>query len=569
MTLLDMYRSRYGQAVRRQGAGWNGPCPLCGGEPGKSDRFMVWPDRRESNGFSRGHMCIERDIPGAWHCRRCGQSGDTIAYMLECEGMSWREVLHELGLNGTPTARRPRRRPAPVEPVAAQSFEPVSRDLPPAVWQEYAGKLAAEGVAALPEQAQAATWLRRRGLPPEAWARYGLGWLAEDNPRHAGRFRRRSALGLAPKVVDGREKTTLFIPRGISIPTFDASGHVVAMRIRRPRQDMHGDKRQPKYLALEGGSRAPFLLPSSLSPELAVYFVVEAELDAMLIHHVTGGVIGTLALRSNRTKPDAAAHAALRRAQRICLALDYDDAGAEALPWWFQTYGEACRRWPVPEGKDPGDAVALGVDMRSWIAAGLPPSVALPAALTVAGQADGLSGCVVEKGWGESDGIAPLPCAAGGDNAPADCPAPAGQADTRAAGDTEAGGGGAPPDAVACRESDGGTLDRLPAAELALIAPALPIYLAPAAVPEVVGRAWLLWRQLPGLRFVRQCPDAHTRPGWGFDGDVRLPGKARSIRDELTTLYDDSRLLRDWLHDHRAAVVTARNLLHIWGDYDF
>ena len=49
MTLLDLYRSRYGQAVRRQGGAWNGPCPLCGGEPGKSDRFMVWPDRRESN----------------------------------------------------------------------------------------------------------------------------------------------------------------------------------------------------------------------------------------------------------------------------------------------------------------------------------------------------------------------------------------------------------------------------------------------------------------------------------------------------------------------------------------
>ena len=34
MTLLDYYKSRFGEAVKRQGGAWNGPCPLCGGEPG-------------------------------------------------------------------------------------------------------------------------------------------------------------------------------------------------------------------------------------------------------------------------------------------------------------------------------------------------------------------------------------------------------------------------------------------------------------------------------------------------------------------------------------------------------
>ena len=50
MTLLDYYKSRFGEAVKRQGGAWNGPCPLCGGEPGKSDRFMIWPDRAENLG---------------------------------------------------------------------------------------------------------------------------------------------------------------------------------------------------------------------------------------------------------------------------------------------------------------------------------------------------------------------------------------------------------------------------------------------------------------------------------------------------------------------------------------
>ena len=27
MTLLDYYKSRFGEAVKRQGGAWNGPCP--------------------------------------------------------------------------------------------------------------------------------------------------------------------------------------------------------------------------------------------------------------------------------------------------------------------------------------------------------------------------------------------------------------------------------------------------------------------------------------------------------------------------------------------------------------
>ncbi|MEI3478429.1 MAG: hypothetical protein V8Q84_04165 [Bilophila sp.] len=46
-TMLENYQHRFGSAVRVQGNGFNGPCPLCGGEPGKSDRFVIWPDSRE------------------------------------------------------------------------------------------------------------------------------------------------------------------------------------------------------------------------------------------------------------------------------------------------------------------------------------------------------------------------------------------------------------------------------------------------------------------------------------------------------------------------------------------
>lgn len=572
VSLLELYKARYGQAVRRQGNGWNGPCPLCGGEPGKSDRFMVWPDRRESGGFSRGHLCREHDIPGAWYCRGCGQSGDAIAYLTRCEGMGMREALAGLGLATTGRGKGgvTRHRPAPVEPPAsgsAASFAPMSWEPPPTLWREYATKLAAEGAAALPSQAEAVAWLERRGLTAAARARYGLGWLSGEGSRPFGRFRRRAALGLAPRVVDGREKTTLFIPRGISIPTFDAAGEVVAMRIRRPKADLAGDGRPAKYLALEGGCRAPFLLRSSLPPDLAVYFVVEAELDAMLIHHVSGGAVGALALRSNRTKPDAAAHAALRRAQRLCLALDYDDAGANALPWWFATYGDAARRWPVPEGKDPGDAVALGVDIREWVAAALPASVALPAPepdarpgapslapspLPPSGvPADSSAGCVLEEGRGEREGVDFSPCAASG-------------TDSEKSG-APGGGTGEAETYAGAWAREGGGLDGLPDGDREAVLAALPDYLTAADVPLAVGRAWLLWREVRGLRYVRECRDVYDRPGFGFAGECGgLPPWAQSLYDDLRALHGESRMLRAWLRDHRAAVVTAGNLFHIW-----
>ena len=105
--ILEFYRTRFsGQRdVRRQGGGgWNGPCPLCGGDAGKSDRFMIWPDRRESGSHKRGPICIEHDIPGIWWCRRCGEGGDSIAYLTKCEGMGFKDACAELASRSRPVS---------------------------------------------------------------------------------------------------------------------------------------------------------------------------------------------------------------------------------------------------------------------------------------------------------------------------------------------------------------------------------------------------------------------------------------------------------------------------------
>ena len=62
----------------------------------------------------------------------------------------------------------------------------------------------------------------------------------------------------------------------------------------------------------------------------------------------------------------------------ILLALDYEDSGAGivGLEWWLSTYA-ACLRWPTPEGKDPGNAFEMGVDIREWLDGGLPETISL------------------------------------------------------------------------------------------------------------------------------------------------------------------------------------------------
>ena len=57
-TMLELYRHRFGAGVKARGNGWNGPCPICGGEVGKSDRFMIWPDRERDLGYT----CTENHI---------------------------------------------------------------------------------------------------------------------------------------------------------------------------------------------------------------------------------------------------------------------------------------------------------------------------------------------------------------------------------------------------------------------------------------------------------------------------------------------------------------------------
>lgn len=580
MPLLDFYKSRFGSAIKQQGNGWNGPCPLCGGEPGKSDRFVVWPDRDES----LGETCAKNHVLGIWSCRRCARSGDTIAYLMQVDGLDFKAALGELGIDGGRTGYR--RRPAPQEPrQPGASFAPKVWPEPSETWRTYAEKLLEEATGRIASEPHALRWLAARGITEEAIAKYRIGYLPAEGNKYPGRWRYRSALGLDPKPAanGGKMKEKIFIPRGIVIPTFaHAGGKLLNLRIRRHAEDLTPlpDGRKPsKYMELEGSCKAPMLLRPTGPAHLAALFVTEAELDAMLIHFATGGMVGAVAVRTNNGRPDAQTHSLLSFSVRVCVALDYDAAidehgqeyvpadapGSQGLDFWERTYPQYLR-WPTPEGKDPGDAFRLGVDIREWVADALPPSISLPA-LTPQHMA------------GEASAAAASPRLSRANAHPAEPEVFSGHLDTCAVGLSDVGGGAEPKSPPPEGSGPAGLCPQMrtreneapmphsgafSSEEIDRIEGALPAYLSLADVPLDVCRAWLLWQDVP-TSFTKMRDASGNAVGFSWDYDYTWKRTHEAAFEAFWRFQDSSRSLWDWMSEHVEMKITHRNLLRIWG----
>lgn len=375
---LAQSKTQLKKTASTHGGEWVGPCPACGGR----DRFHVWPDKTDSKRSER---------VGIYWCRGCGKAGDVIQWFVDFEGKSYREAFVALGLEMPANYHHEYATPrAPGSPPPASSCtlkNDVQPDPPPAneVWDAKAAALVEHAAAELAENKLAIGWLRKRGINKKTASGMRLGWLAEDY------FRPRSAWGL-PEILkeDGTAKK-LWIPAGLVIPLISHDGRVRRIRIRR-----FADK-EPRYYVLPGSSMQ--CMAHGLPNRAAV--VVESELDAILLAGVAGDLAGVVALGSSTAKPGPKLTRWLAECKVILVALDSDRAGSEAWLWWKQNL-PAARRWPVLEGKDPGEAHAAGVDVRAWVLAGLPKGWFLGPSPTglVSGRADE---CRLEDG-NELDG---------------------------------------------------------------------------------------------------------------------------------------------------------------------
>jgi DNA primase len=346
----------------KYGDEYHSGCPFCGdGSPrqpskGPSDRFQVWPDRKDG---------------GFFRCRRCGIYGDNIQFVIETEGKTFPQACAALGIDlpnnyVTPAKMTPR---PPKE--SRQDFLPHTYEKPHELWMEKAESFVGDCHAHLMKSGSALSWLAGRGIKRETAEKYRLGY----NPGKDGKplYKSRKAWGLPEiKAASGKEKP-LWLPVGLVVPMLDADGRVVQMRIRRNSADREAFLPELKYYVVPGGSQATMVLNRGAR----CFVCVEAGLDAILIAQDASGLdTGAVTTWNASAKPDAVTCELLANSMRIVVALDADDAGEKGSEWWTQTFRQARRLVPVG-GKDPGEMFAAGRDIRTWLLDGLPPAITM------------------------------------------------------------------------------------------------------------------------------------------------------------------------------------------------
>jgi hypothetical protein len=342
MNTLDMAsrKVKLRKVSGTKGGEWQGPCPGCGG----TDRFHVWP--------------LQNEGKGSYWCRGCEKAGDNIQFLRDFEGMSFRDACAYLNIDmpESPTHHTP----APAQRQKPE-FTPEIHSPPAELWQEKAEKLVSWAQANLMKNAETITWLADRGISAETAENFRLGW----NPGEEGKdiYRHRKAWGLPEILKDDGRPRALWIPIGLVIP-YIVDRVIHRIRIRRPEGD-------PRYYVIPGSSTATMIIEHTRR----AFVIVESELDAITVA-TRNTLAGAVALGSVSVKPDAGTYDILQGALQVLVSLDYDAAGMKAMKWWREQF-DRCDRWPVPRGKDPGEAVKLGIDLEKWIKAGLPPALTI------------------------------------------------------------------------------------------------------------------------------------------------------------------------------------------------
>lgn len=352
----------YKRVSMHEGGEYHGPCPECGG----NDRFHLWPQQGEN---------------GTWWCRGCGKGGDLIEYLIQFEGMSFPQACRQIGrdLPAHQEGRTPQ-----VRRSSSESWQPAAPPAPSELWRQHAGKFVVwchEQLLGLGEAPGSPLhYLACRGINRESAERFRLGW----NPGEKGKdlYRAREAWGLETIIKEGGKKKKLWLPIGLIIPFFDEDD-LRRIRIRVPEERRTPDFSTPYYV-VPGSSSETFVIGS----KARAFFIIEAELDGILVAQEAGDLTGVMAMGNSSAHPTAASYGLLQQSLHIACALDYDPSvdeegrydnpGGKGWLWWRDHFSQA-ERCPVPTGKDPGDAFKAGCDIREWVKTGLPPIFTLPA----------------------------------------------------------------------------------------------------------------------------------------------------------------------------------------------
>lgn len=316
------------------------------------------------------YYCYAED----WYrCYGCDERGDLCRLFSRLNNLNDSDGFVEFArryLGGLPNGGKGRHgyeAPAlPRQTPGGPKFTP--GDPPPATatWQARARKFAdfAHEQLFLPVNGQALEYLHGRGLTDETIRAYRLGWNPKDY------FRPLQAWGMTAEKKPNGQWRQLRLAKGWVIPTI-VDGTVRRLKIRQTPQELRCNPRAAKYLQVPGGGQGTWIIGS----DRQVFVLVETEFDALLVVQAAGDMVGAVPLGSASARPDKEALPILRGASLLVDALDSDEAGARNAGWWAAQFPRNHERCPIPEGKDIGDYVAAGHDLRTWVLACLPPAL--------------------------------------------------------------------------------------------------------------------------------------------------------------------------------------------------
>lgn len=315
------------------GGEYSSPCPFC--KEG-DDRFLSWPNRSNKNGELQG---------GRFTCRVCGKYGDAITFLRDLYQLSYREACEKL--------RIPLKERTASTKVTLKQALPTALE-PPVNWTEKATLFVTWCHEKLMSNSAFIELILSRGITLEAMIDFKLGFCPENY------WRNREDWGLEPELKENEKPRTVWLPKGIVIPTIQHK-KVVKVKIRRT-EWTEGNK-YPKYVELSGSKKSLSIFGDT-NTNVAV--IVESELDAILIQQFAGDLCFCVALGGSTKALDRYIDELLRSIPRLFFCPDFDKAGATAWTKWQALYPHI-KRILTPDGKGPGDAYLSGVDLREWI----------------------------------------------------------------------------------------------------------------------------------------------------------------------------------------------------------
>lgn len=318
--------------LKRSGRNYLGLCPFHGE---RTPSFNVNPER------------------GIFRCFGCGEGGDVFAFVQRLHNLSFPEALKLLADRyGIALGERDkeaddaRKQLREVNDLAMRFFQERLR-------HPEAGREARE-------------YLQGRGLPPELWEKFALGWapgewdgLSRHLGRHGVSIELQEAAGLARRRKDGSGAYDMFRSRVI-YPITGVLGQVIAFGGRILKEA----EREPKYLnspdtALyqKGQHLYGLFQAKGAMQERDRAILVEGYMDVLALHQFgfaeAVGVLGTALTREQ-------AKSLLRYTKRVVVSYDADRAGQLATDRGVATLEEVApgmgleaRIIRVPSGKDP------------------------------------------------------------------------------------------------------------------------------------------------------------------------------------------------------------------------